>query len=124
MGLAFQLQDDYLDVYADSSVFGKNIGGDICSNKKTFMLITALEKSSGKDKEELMKWINADTFIPEEKIRAVTKIYDNTGLPEICMDKINTLYAEGLAVLEKVSVEASLKDNLKNFTKQLMKRVL
>ena len=124
MGLAFQLQDDYLDVYADSSVFGKNIGGDICSNKKTFMLITALEKSSGKDKKELENWINAETFVPTEKIKAVTEIYNNTGVPGICMDKINTLYDEGLAILDKVSVDASLKTNLKNFTKQLMKRVL
>ena len=124
MGLAFQLQDDYLDVYADSSVFGKNIGGDICSNKKTFMLITALEKSSGENKKELENWINAEAFIPEEKIKAVTEIYNNTGVPDICMDKINTLYNEGLAILDKVSVDASLKTNLKNFTKQLMKRVL
>ena len=124
LGLAFQLQDDYLDVYADSSVFGKNIGGDICSNKKTFMLITALEKSSGENKKELENWINAEAFIPEEKIKAVTEIYNNTGVPDICMDKINTLYDEGLAILDKVSVDASLKTNLKNFTKQLMKRVL
>ena len=124
LGLAFQLQDDYLDVYADSSVFGKNIGGDICSNKKTFMLITALEKSSGENKKELENWINAEAFIPEEKIKAVTEIYNNTGVPDICMDKINTLYNEGLAILDKVSVDASLKTNLKNFTKQLMKRVL
>ena len=124
LGLAFQLQDDYLDVYADSSVFGKNIGGDICSNKKTFMLITALEKSSGENKKELENWINAEAFIPEEKIKAVTEIYNNTGVPDICMDKINTLYNEGLAILDNVSVDASLKTNLKNFTKQLMKRVL
>lgn len=124
MGLAFQLQDDYLDVYADSSVFGKNIGGDICSNKKTFMLITALEKSSNKEKNELKKWILADTFDAEEKIKAVTNIYNNTGVPEICINKINSLYAEGLDFLEKVSVEKCLKTYLKNFTGKLMNRVL
>ena len=124
MGLAFQLQDDYLDVYADSSVFGKNIGGDICSNKKTFMLITALEKSAGNEKDELLKWIEAENFNTEEKIKAVTQIYNNVGVPDICMNKINSLYNEGLEILEKVSVEESLKNNLRQFTGKLMKRVL
>ena len=124
MGVAFQLQDDYLDVYADSSVFGKNIGGDICSNKKTFMLITALEKSAGNEKDELLKWIEAENFNTEEKIKAVTQIYNNVGVPDICMNKINSLYNEGLEILEKVSVEESLKNNLRQFTGKLMKRVL
>lgn len=124
MGLAFQLQDDYLDVYADSAVFGKNIGGDICSNKKTFMLITALEKSSDNDKAELTKWINAENFIAEEKIKAVTKIYNKVGVPEICISQIDKLYSEGLDILEKVSVDDTLKNNLRGFTGKLMKRVL
>lgn len=124
MGLAFQLQDDYLDVYADSNVFGKNIGGDICSNKKTFMLITALEKSSDAERKELEKWINAENFVPEEKIKAVTEIYNKVGVPEICTSKINSLYSEGLNILEKVSVAPALKNNLINFTGKLMNRVL
>lgn len=124
MGLAFQLQDDYLDVYADSAVFGKNIGGDICSNKKTFMLITALEKSSDNDKAELTKWINAENFIAEEKIKAVTEIYNKVGVPEICISQIDKLYSEGLDILEKVSVDDTLKNNLRGFTGKLMKRVL
>lgn len=124
MGLAFQLQDDYLDVYADSAVFGKNIGGDICSNKKTFMLITALEKSSDNDKAELTKWINAENFIAEEKIKAVTEIYNKVGVPEICISQIDKLYSEGLDILEKVSVDDTLKNSLRGFTGKLMKRVL
>ena len=123
-GLAFQLQDDYLDVYADPSAFGKNIGGDICSNKKTFMLITALEKSKANDRTELEKWINAKDFIAEEKIKAVTEIYDKVGTPDICMKRINTLYSEGLDILEMVSVSDTLKNNLRKFTGKLMKRVL
>ena len=59
MGLAFQLQDDYLDVYGDPAVFGKKIGGDILCNKKTFMLITALSLSEGEDKETLLNWLRA-----------------------------------------------------------------
>lgn len=124
MGLAFQLQDDYLDVYADSSVFGKNIGGDICSNKKTFMLITALAKSSEQDRAELERWISLDDFVADEKIKAVTSIYNKVGVPEVCMEKINELYTEGLQILEKVSVDDALKNILRNFTGKLMNRVL
>ena len=124
MGLAFQLQDDYLDVYADPNVFGKNIGGDICSNKKTYMLITALEKTEGDEKAKLLNWLNAETFAPSEKIKAVTEIYNNVGVPEICLKKINTLYDEGLEILNKFSVEDSLKDNLRKFTGKLMNRSL
>lgn len=124
MGLAFQLQDDYLDVYADPNVFGKNIGGDICSNKKTYMLITALEKTEGNEKNELLYWLNAKTFDPAEKIKAVTDIYNNIGVPEICLKKINTLYDEGLEILDKVSVADYLKDNLRKFTGKLMNRSL
>ena len=124
MGLAFQLLDDYLDVYADPNVFGKNIGGDICSNKKTYMLITALEKTEGNEKNELLYWLNAKTFDPAEKIKAVTDIYNNIGVPEICLKKINTLYDEGLEILDKVSVADYLKDNLRKFTGKLMNRSL
>ena len=124
MGLAFQLQDDYLDVYADSSVFGKNIGGDICSNKKTFMLITALTKSSEQDRVELERWISLDDFVADEKIKAVTSIYNKVGVPEVCMEKINELYTEGLQILEKVSVDDALKNILRNFTGKLTNRVL
>ena len=68
MGLAFQLQDDYLDVYGNPAVFGKKIGGDILCNKKTYMLITALEQAKGENREELLRWLNAADFVPEEKM--------------------------------------------------------
>lgn len=124
MGLAFQLQDDYLDVYADPTVFGKNIGGDICSNKKTFMLISALEKSSDNDRRELCRWLEAESFNSLQKIKAVTDIYNNVGVPEMCLEEINILYAEGLKILDEVSVDDKLKDNLRMFTGKLMNRVL
>ena len=68
MGLAFQLQDDYLDVYGNPAVFGKKIGGDILCNKKTYMLITALEQAKGENREELLRWLNAADFVPEERL--------------------------------------------------------
>ena len=72
MGLAFQLQDDFLDVYGDPKVFGKNIGGDILCNKKTFMLITALSQANEAQRTELEKWLAAYDYVPEEKISEVT----------------------------------------------------
>ena len=79
IGLAFQLQDDYLDVYGDPLVFGKNIGGDILCNKKTFMLITALEKSDDKTRASLQEWLKAEDYVPAQKIEAVTAIYNKVG---------------------------------------------
>lgn len=124
MGLAFQLQDDYLDVYGNPAVFGKKIGGDILCNKKTFMLITAFAHANEADRKELQAWTEATDFVPEEKIKAVTSIYDRTGIAGLCRKKINAYYEEGLQLLEKVGVEASLKANLHNFVCSLMDRKL
>ena len=124
MGLAFQLQDDYLDVYGDPAVFGKKIGGDICCNKKTFMLITAYERAEGETKAELERWIAAKEFDRSEKIAAVTAIYNKEGIADACREQINRYYDEGLNLLESVSVEDSLKANLKEFVETLMNRQL
>lgn len=124
MGLAFQLQDDYLDVYGDPDVFGKKIGGDILCNKKTYMLITALNRAEGETRDELYRWIETADFIPEEKIAAVTAIYNKVGIAGLCEEQINKYYAEGLDLLDKVSVEVGLKENLRTFVCQLMNRKL
>lgn len=81
IGIAFQIQDDILDVYGDPKTFGKAIGGDICCNKKTFLLLTAMERADGETKAELLQWMMAsgkDT----EKIAAVTAIYNRLGVRE------------------------------------------
>ncbi len=122
MGLAFQLQDDLLDVYGDPAVFGKKIGGDILCNKKTFMLINALNMSTGEQKAQLEKWISATEFIPEEKIAAVTKIYDEVGIKAFCEKKIEALFSESLASLDKVNVDNESKAPLKAFAFNLMGR--
>lgn len=124
MGLAFQLQDDYLDVYGDPAVFGKKIGGDILCNKKTYMLITALNRADESDKEVLLHWIGAADFVAEEKIAAVTSIYNRIGMAGICEEEIEKYYARGLEFLNKVSVDASLKENLRTFVCRLMNRKL
>ena len=80
LGLAFQLQDDLLDVYGDPAVFGKAIGGDIVCNKKTYMLINAQQRANRQQREELNRWLSASTFDREEKISAVTTIYNQLGI--------------------------------------------
>ena len=122
MGLAFQLQDDWLDVYGDPNVFGKNIGGDILCNKKTYMLITALTQADDKQSEELQRLISATDAEPAEKISAVTHIYNEMRIGEQCMAMADSYYAEGLALLDGISLPAERKEMLKQFVCSLMNR--
>lgn len=122
IGLAFQLQDDLLDVYGDPKVFGKNIGGDITSNKKTYMLINAVNRANDQQREELMRWINAKTFDREEKVKAVTRLYDEIGIRQLCEQKMEACYEIGLEHLAKVSVSDERKAILKAYAASMMKR--
>ena len=122
MGLAFQLQDDWLDVYGDPKVFGKNIGGDILCNKKTYMLITALQQADDAQRAELEGWISATNYEPAEKIAAVTHLYNKVGVGERCMERVEAYYNEGLAVLDSVALPAERKQVLKAFACSLMNR--
>lgn len=122
MGLAFQLQDDFLDVYGDPKIFGKAIGGDITSNKKTYMLINAYQKASAEQLAELDKWIKAETFDKHDKINAVTHLYDEIGIKHPCEEKIAYYFGEANKYLDKVNVAEETKSNLKDFAESLMKR--
>ena len=122
MGLAFQLQDDWLDVYGDPNVFGKNIGGDILCNKKTYMLITALNQADNKQSEELQRWISATDAEPADKITAVTHIYNEMRIGDQCMAMADSYYAEGLTLLNGISLPAERKEMLKQFVCSLMNR--
>jgi len=122
MGLAFQLQDDWLDVYGDPKVFGKNIGGDILCNKKTYMLITALSQADDKQSEELQRWISVTDAEPADKISAVTHIYNEMRIGDQCMAMADSYYAEGLALLDAISLPAERKEMLKQFVCSLMNR--
>ena len=93
IGVAFQLQDDLLDVYGDPEVFGKKIGGDILCNKKTYMLIKALNRADEKQHAELNRWLNAEAFQPSEKIEAVTEIYNHRRLPNTDQARVRALKA-------------------------------
>lgn len=122
IGVAFQLQDDLLDVYGDSEVFGKKIGGDILCNKKTYMLIKALERADGKQKEELNRWMNAEACQPAEKIEAVTGLYNLLNIRGVCENKMREYYTLAMESIGAVAVAEEKKRELKNLVKLLMYR--
>lgn len=122
IGLAFQLQDDYLDVYGDESVFGKAIGGDIMANKKTFMLINALNKADERQRRELLTWISATTFDRKEKVEAVTALYDKIGIDRLAREKINYYFEQSKKYLDAVNVPEERKRELKAYAHRMMER--
>lgn len=122
IGLSFQLQDDYLDVYGNPEVFGKAIGGDITSNKKTYMLINALNKAEGAEKKELKQWIGAKDFDRDEKVKAVTRIYNSLGIDKMAKAKMEQYYNDAIAFLDKINVPESRKQALRDYADSMMKR--
>lgn len=122
IGLAFQLQDDYLDVYGDSKVFGKKIGGDIVSNKKTYMLISAFNQANDKQRAELESWIGKTDFDAEEKITAVTKLYNEMGIGQVAKEKMDYYYEQSKKYLAATSLPEERKSELKAYAAMMMKR--
>lgn len=122
MGVAFQLKDDLLDVYGDTAVFGKNIGGDILCNKKTYMLIKALEHADKEQAAKLKHWITVTDFDPAEKIEAVTGLYNRIGVKLLCENKMSEYNNKALESLAAVNVTAEKKRELDKLIKELMYR--
>lgn len=122
MGLAFQIQDDILDVYGDTKVFKKKLGADIVDNKKTYLLINALNFANKEQKAELEKWINMPEFEEEEKVSAITKLYNAIGIPEIAQKKVEELFELSLKSLDAVSIAEERKSELRNFANKLLGR--
>ena len=122
LGIAFQLQDDILDVYGDPEKFGKQVGGDIISNKKTYLLIKALELAKGKNLIELNHLLSLKTFNSEEKVIAVRTIYDRIGIRELS-DKVMQAYAnKALKEFGLIKVKEENKEVLMEFAKMLVGR--
>jgi geranylgeranyl diphosphate synthase type II len=94
MGIAFQLRDDYLDVYADPAKFGKQVGGDIIANKKTFLLIEAQKRASAEQSAQIQMWLKKEVFTAEEKVKAITQIFDDLQLAPLLQERINAYAAE------------------------------
>jgi geranylgeranyl diphosphate synthase, type II len=102
IGVGFQLKDDLLDVFADQAKFGKQVGGDIISNKKTFLLIKALELAKGKDAEELNHWLSLKEFDKGEKVAAVRALYEKLGIKSLTEAKMNSYFDTGFSQLESI----------------------
>lgn len=122
IGIGFQLKDDLLDVYADQAKFGKQQGGDILANKKTFLLIKALEKAEGKQKQDLESWLKKKQYNAEEKIAAVTEIYDQLGIRTLTGEKMNYYFEKAFRSLRKVDAAMPRKAMLRQFTERLTDR--
>lgn len=122
LGIAFQLQDDLLDTYGDPAVMGKNRGTDIVDNKKTFLVIRALEAASPDQKEELIGWHKEKNFNPKEKIEAITAIFDALGVKELTENRIRSYYQHALTNLENLNRPEEGKTELYNFASFLMNR--
>lgn len=122
MGMAFQLQDDLLDVYSSEAEFGKTIGGDIVANKKTYPLLVALEKANNSQKEELDYWVTATEFHRDKKIVAVTNIYNQIDVKRTTQEKIDQLFKEGMTHLDDLRLDRDSHQLFNNFAESLIRR--
>jgi geranylgeranyl diphosphate synthase, type II len=121
IGIGFQLKDDLLDAYADPKKFGKQVGGDILANKKTFLLIKAIERSAGKTKKDLNSWLTATRFKKREKVEAVRGIYDSLDISAVTERKIDQYFVKGFKNLAQLPASRE-RDVLESFSRNLIER--
>jgi geranylgeranyl diphosphate synthase type II len=122
IGIGFQLKDDLLDAYADPKKFGKQVGGDILVNKKTYLLIRALEKAEGKTAKELSFWLSSKKFNSRRKVAAVKDIFNRLEIPAIVDHKVNYFFRKGFGHLDRVTGNPAQVEILRNYTKALIER--
>lgn len=122
LGIAFQLQDDILDVYGDPDKFGKQVGGDIISNKKTYLLIKALELAGDQEKKVLDNWISHTSFNAAEKVAAITAIYNQLDIREHAEKAMYEFANKAFEALNKIGLADERKQYLRNFADGLMVR--
>jgi geranylgeranyl diphosphate synthase type II len=123
IGMAFQLQDDFLDTFGNPVTFGKNIGGDILSNKKTYLLIKARELADPGQLDLLKHYYSSEDFESDEKIRAVKKIFHDLGIDKITIEKVHEYSERALKILSEIPVDQPRKVELEKFTRNLMDRI-
>lgn len=124
LGIAFQLQDDYLDVFGDPKTFGKQVGGDIISNKKTYLFLTALSDSSAEDSKELEHLYSIQPKNPEEKIEAVKRLFIHSGAEEKTKQKISYFTEIAIQILQDLDISEAGKKQLTAFANQLIYRTV
>jgi geranylgeranyl diphosphate synthase type II len=122
VGLGFQLKDDLLDVYGDPIKFGKQVGGDILANKKTYLLINALEKVEGKQAVELQYWLTHSQPDPKEKVAAITQIYDSLSINHQTSSAIQTYFDQAFELMASLNISEEIKLSLMNFMAGLVDR--
>lgn len=122
LGIAFQLQDDYLDAFGDPATFGKQIGGDIIENKKTYLYLKALAHSNDFEKQNLIQWFSVQPEDSSDKVVAVKNIFRHTGADAATKQAIEEYTYKAFATLEKLDISDDKKALLKNFGESLMQR--
>lgn len=122
LGLSFQIMDDILDVYGDQEKFGKQVGGDIIENKKTYLMLNAMELAEGSNKAALDSWIRTDQFDGVEKVKAVTGIYDQLEVKAHTEEVMNDYYNKAIANLTAISLSEENKAPLYALAQQLLQR--
>ncbi|PWJ41110.1 polyprenyl synthetase family protein [Sediminitomix flava] len=122
LGIGFQLQDDLLDVFGEQAKVGKQIGGDILENKKTYMLLKAIELAEGKDKEDLQFWLEQKEYDKDEKVKAVTAIYENLGIRQLAGQKMEEYYQLAFQKLDELNLPSEKRELIISFANWLIKR--
>jgi len=122
LGISFQIKDDILDVYGDQNKFGKQEGGDIIENKKTYLMLKALELAARPDRDRLAGWIAKDSFEAVEKVAEVKKIYNSLDVRTHSESVMNNYYEEAMSNLKALSLSESTKAPLYFFSEQLFQR--
>jgi geranylgeranyl diphosphate synthase, type II len=122
IGLAFQLQDDYLDAYGNSETFGKKVGQDIIANKKTFLLISCLKTADASQFKIVNNWLKKPSFDPIEKVEAIKNIYNQLEIEKMSREKMNDYYNQSLQTLEQIDIDTKYQLELKEFAMKLMNR--
>ena len=122
LGIAFQITDDYLDVYADPNVFGKNIGGDITNNKKSWLLVKTMKDAQGEDKEELNAILALSEECAEEKISRMKALYAKLDIASAAEAEIEKYYSAALVSLDKLDLDQEKRGIMEEFAHQIVKR--
>lgn len=124
LGIAFQLQDDYLDAFGDAATFGKQVGGDIMENKKTYLYIEALKNAEPELKEELLQWYEHTLEDNTEKVKRVKDIFKEVGSDQLTRNAIQNYTNKAFSILDTISISEANSLVLKEFGKNLMTRMV
>jgi geranylgeranyl diphosphate synthase type II len=122
LGLSFQLQDDLLDTFGDQKTFGKKIGGDILANKKTLLLIYALRNAAEEQHSELLNWIKKTDYKAEDKIAAVTEIYNQIGVKNRAEEKVDMYFLKAIEILNGIKLQDVVKQAIRELAGEMLTR--